>query len=37
MQKEGKDDDERRALGHFVDLSTSIGFLICLGLAVWSM
>jgi|LSQX01.2.fsa_nt_gb hypothetical protein len=37
VQKEGKDDDERRALGHFVDLSTSIGFLICLGLAVWSM
>ncbi|MGI6609439.1 MAG: hypothetical protein ACOX4G_02870 [Limnochordia bacterium] len=33
--KKGKDDDERQQLARLVDLSTSIGFLICLGLAIW--
>lgn len=33
--KKGKSDPERQQLVSLVDLSTSIGFLLCLGLAVW--
>jgi len=35
--KKGRDDDERQELAHLVDLSTSIGFLLCLGLAVLAL
>ena len=34
-RRKGANERERQELAHLVDLSTSIGFLICLGLAVW--
>lgn len=35
--QKGTNDNERQQLAHLVDLSTSIGFLICLGMAIWTL